>query len=111
MSAYQHRTLFVGDIKTSFLGSRLGPDLVLLHGRRVWRLRGNNLEAQYRTLAERFHVVAPDMLGWGETDELYSFSDLRHIKSTTLKTPRNGWNHRRFFRRQFQRRSYDPARR
>jgi hypothetical protein len=43
------------------------------------------VKTQYRTLAERFHAVAPDMLGWGETDELYSFSDLRHIKSTTLK--------------------------
>jgi len=52
-----------------------GPDLVLLHGGEygasaeiTWR---HNIEA----LASKFHVVAPDILGWGQTEKIYSFSD------------------------------------
>jgi pimeloyl-ACP methyl ester carboxylesterase len=43
--------------------------------------RRNNLEAQHRPLAERFHVIAPDMLGWGGTDKIYNFSIQRAIGS------------------------------
>ena len=75
MATYQHRTILVGDIKTHFLEAGNGPDLVLLHGGEygasaeiTWR---DNIDA----LAERFHVVAPDILGWGQTDKLYSFTD------------------------------------
>jgi 2-hydroxymuconate-semialdehyde hydrolase len=75
MSDYYHRTIVVGDIKTHFLEAGSGPDLVLLHGGEygasaeiTWR---HNIDA----LAQRFHVVAPDLLGWGQTDKLYSFSD------------------------------------
>jgi 2-hydroxymuconate-semialdehyde hydrolase len=75
MAAYQQRTIIVGDIKTHFLEAGSGPDLILLHGGEygasaeiTWR---DNIE----TLAKTFHVVAPDILGWGQTDKLYSFSD------------------------------------
>jgi pimeloyl-ACP methyl ester carboxylesterase len=75
MAAYQHRTLRVGDIKTHFLEAGSGPDLILLHGGEygasaeiTWR---HNIE----TLAKQFHVVAPDLLGWGGTDKVYSFTD------------------------------------
>ena len=75
MSSYQHRTISVGDIKTHFLEAGSGANLVLLHGGEygasaeiTWR---HNIEA----LAKQFHVVAPDILGWGQTDKIYSFSD------------------------------------
>jgi 2-hydroxymuconate-semialdehyde hydrolase len=75
MPPYQYRTIVVGDIKTFFLEAGSGPDLILLHGGEygasaeiTWRY---NIEA----LADRFHVIAPDLLGWGRTDKLYSFSD------------------------------------
>ncbi len=75
MAAYNHRTLLVGDIKTHFLEAGSGPDLVLLHGGEygasaeiTWR---HNIEP----LGRNFHVIAPDILGWGQTDKLYSFSD------------------------------------
>jgi len=75
MAAYQHRTIVVDDIKTHFLEAGSGPELVLLHGGEygasaeiTWR---HNIDA----LAKTFHVVAPDTLGWGQTDKLYSFSD------------------------------------
>jgi pimeloyl-ACP methyl ester carboxylesterase len=85
MIAYHQRTIYVGDIKTHFLEAGSGPDLVLLHGGEygasaeiTWR---HNIEP----LARQFHVLAPDMLGWGGTDKIYNFSDpaghrIRHIK-------------------------------
>jgi 2-hydroxymuconate-semialdehyde hydrolase len=75
MPAYQHRTILVSDIKTHFLEAGSGPDLVLLHGGEY----GASAEITWRynidELAKSFHVVAPDILGWGQTDKLYSFSD------------------------------------
>jgi 2-hydroxymuconate-semialdehyde hydrolase len=75
MATYQRRTILAGDFKTHFLEAGSGPDLVLLHGGEygasaeiTWR---HNIEA----VARNFHVIAPDTLGWGKTDKVYSFSD------------------------------------
>jgi 2-hydroxymuconate-semialdehyde hydrolase len=85
MASYQHRTILVGDIKTHFLEAGSGPDLVLLHGGEY----GASAEITWRynidALAERFHIVAPDILGWGQTDKLYSFTDpagmrIKHVR-------------------------------
>lgn len=85
MAAYQRRTLVADGIKTQFVEAGSGADLVLLHGGEygasaeiTWR---DNIEA----LARSFHVVAPDLLGWGGTDKIYSFSDpaglrIRHLQ-------------------------------
>jgi 2-hydroxymuconate-semialdehyde hydrolase len=85
MAEYQRRTINIGDIKTQFLEAGNGPDLVLLHGGEygasaeiTWR---HNMEE----LAKHFHIIAPDMLGWGGTDKIYSFSDpaghrIRHLQ-------------------------------
>jgi pimeloyl-ACP methyl ester carboxylesterase len=83
--SYRHRTLFVGDIKTHFLEAGQGLDLVLLHGGEYGASAEITWKHNIGALAERFHVVAPDMLGWGSTDKLYSFSDpagyrIRHLK-------------------------------
>jgi pimeloyl-ACP methyl ester carboxylesterase len=85
MVSYQHRTIIAGDIKTHFLEAGSGPDLILLHGGEY----GASAEITWRynieTLAERFHVVVPDILGWGQTEKIYSFSDpagmrIRHLQ-------------------------------
>lgn len=80
----QSRFLDVDGVRTHYLEAGEGRPLVLLHGGEFgasaelsWR---NNIDA----LAERFHVYAPDMLGYGETDKLHSFTDpsglrVRHI--------------------------------
>jgi pimeloyl-ACP methyl ester carboxylesterase len=85
MNPYHHRTLFVGDIKTRFLEAGSGPDLVLLHGGEYGASAEITWKHNIGLLAERFHVIAPDMLGWGGTDKVYNFSDpagyrIRHIK-------------------------------
>jgi 2-hydroxymuconate-semialdehyde hydrolase len=85
MAAYQHRTIYVGDIRTHFLEAGSGPDLILLHGGEY----GASAEITWRhnidLLAKTFHVIAPDTLGWGQTEKLYSFSDpaglrIRHLQ-------------------------------
>ncbi len=84
MAPYHHRTVFVGDIRTHFLEAGEGPPLVLLHGGEYGASAEITWKHNIATLAERFHVIAPDMLGWGGTDKIYSFSDpagyrIRHI--------------------------------
>ena len=75
MNPYHHRTVFVGDIKTHFLEAGDGPELVLLHGGEYGASAEITWKHNIGPLAERFHVIAPDMLGWGGTDKIYNFSD------------------------------------
>ena len=73
MANYERRIIIVGDIRTQFLEAGSGAHLVLLHGGEY----GASAEITWRynigELAKRFHVIAPDMLGWGGTDKIYSF--------------------------------------
>jgi pimeloyl-ACP methyl ester carboxylesterase len=75
MTGYQHRTIVAGDIRTHFLEAGSGPDLVLLHGGEYGASAEITWRANIEALAKRFHVIAPDILGWGQTDKVYSFSD------------------------------------
>lgn len=85
VASYQHRTIVAGDIKTHFLEAGSGPDLVLLHGGEYGASAEITWRANIAALAAKFHVVAPDILGWGQTDKIYSFSDpaglrIRHLQ-------------------------------
>src|SRR3989337_1107907 len=75
MPVYHHRTVRVDDIKTHFLEAGSGPDLVLLHGGEYGASAEITWKHNIESLAQQFHIVAPDVLGWGETDKIYSFSD------------------------------------
>src|SRR5690242_6736168 len=75
MTAYHHRTSVAGDIKTHFLEAGSGPHLVLLHGGEYGASAEITWRANIESLSKTFHVIAPDLLGWGRTDKLYSFSD------------------------------------
>jgi len=85
MASYEHRTVNIGGIRTHFLEAGSGPDLVLLHGGEYGASAEITWKHNIGQLAEHFHVVAPDMLGWGETDKIYNFSDpagyrIKHIE-------------------------------
>lgn len=82
---YQHRTISAGDIRTHYLEAGQGPHLVLLHGGEYGASAETTWRFDIAALAKNFHVVAPDMLGYGETDKIYSFSDpagfrIKHIQ-------------------------------
>jgi pimeloyl-ACP methyl ester carboxylesterase len=85
MAAYQHRIINVGEIKTHFLEAGQGPHLVLLHGGEYGASAEITWKHNIDYLAQRFRVVAPDMLGWGGTEKIYNFSDpsgyrIKHLK-------------------------------
>ena len=55
-----------GSIKTSYLSTGVGDTVICLHG------GGGGAVAWYPTisaLAEHFHVIAPDIVGYGESDK------------------------------------------
>ena len=85
MAGYQHRTIRVGDIRTHFLEAGTGPDLVLPHGGEYGASAEVTWKYNIEVLAQQFHVVAPDILGWGETDKIYSFSDPAGYRINHLK--------------------------
>lgn len=79
------RYVMVGDIRTHYLEGGQGEPVILLHSAEF----GGRAEFSWRynlgALAEHFHVYAPDMVGFGRTDKLYSFTDqwtlrVRHIR-------------------------------
>jgi pimeloyl-ACP methyl ester carboxylesterase len=80
MAPYRHAWLQVRGIRTHYLEAGEGPAVVLLHSGEY----GGCAELSWRytipALAERFRVLAPDMLGYGETAKLHAFdgpSELR----------------------------------
>ena len=85
MANYHHRSIVVRDIKTHFIEAGSGPDLVLLHGGEYGASAEITWKHNIETLAQQFHVVGPDVLGWGQTEKIYSFSDpagyrIKHMK-------------------------------
>lgn len=75
----------VGPLETHYLEAGAGPTLVLLHGGEYGASAEVTWGASIPVLAENFHVIAPDMLGYGQTAKVYSFSDpsglrIRHLQ-------------------------------
>src|SRR5262245_47936288 len=111
MSAYHHRSLFVGDIKTHFLEAGQGPELILLHGGEYGASAEITWKHNIGSLAERFHVIAPDMLGWGGTDKIYNFSDPAGYRINHLRRLFDLLGiHQAFFVGNFSRRRHNPSR-
>jgi 2-hydroxymuconate-semialdehyde hydrolase len=87
---YQHRTIEVNGIQTHYLEAGEGFPLVLLHSGEF----GASAELSWRfnipRLAERFHVYAPDMVGFGLTEKLHHFTGasdfrIRHLQAFCRK--------------------------
>jgi pimeloyl-ACP methyl ester carboxylesterase len=81
-------SLFVvaGGVRTHYLEAGQGEPLILIHGAEF----GGRAEFSWRlnipALASQFHVLAPDMVGFGQTDKIFNFSDrngfrVRHIRA------------------------------
>src|ERR1700731_4304827 len=80
----QHRTVVVDGLSTSYLETGHGDPVVLLHGGEFGVSAEIGWEATMPALAEQYRVLAPDMLGFGQSAKVVDFNDgrgmrIRHI--------------------------------
>jgi pimeloyl-ACP methyl ester carboxylesterase len=74
----------VDGIRTHYLEAGTGPHLVLLHSGEFGGCSELSWEFNIAPLAEYFHVLAPDFVGFGRSDKLRDFTNhgtrmIRHI--------------------------------
>jgi pimeloyl-ACP methyl ester carboxylesterase len=79
MAAIQSKFVEVDGINTHYLeaGPKDAPTVALLHSGEFGGCAEISWEFTIPALAEHFHVVAPDWLGFGRTDKVYDFADQR----------------------------------
>jgi pimeloyl-ACP methyl ester carboxylesterase len=68
-----HYTVIDG-IRTHYLEAGSGPNVILLHSGEFGACAELSWEYLMAGLARHYRVVAPDLLGFGETDKVYDFS-------------------------------------
>jgi pimeloyl-ACP methyl ester carboxylesterase len=78
------KTILVDGLTTGYLEAGQGDPVVLLHGGEFGVSAELGWEHNISALAERFRVLAPDMLGFGESAKVIDFNDgrgmrIRHI--------------------------------
>lgn len=81
---FARKTIDVDGLTTSYLEAGIGDPVVLLHGGEFGAGAELGWERVIDTLAEHYWVLAPDMLGFGETAKVIDFNDgrgmrIRHI--------------------------------
>lgn len=64
----QSHTIDAGGIKTSYLEAGSGQPVIMLHGSGPGVSATANWQYNIGPLAERFHVLAPDIVGFGATE-------------------------------------------
>tara|TARA_R110002126_G_scaffold52897_22_gene143462 strand:- start:2025 stop:2888 length:864 start_codon:yes stop_codon:yes gene_type:complete len=79
MAAIESRFVEVDGIDTHYLeaGPADAPTVALLHSGEFGGCAEISWEFTIPALAEHFHVIAPDWLGFGRTDKVYDFADQR----------------------------------
>jgi pimeloyl-ACP methyl ester carboxylesterase len=91
--AFEPRTIDAGGIETSYLEAGSGEAVLMLHGSGPGVSALANWQHNIPTLAQRFHVLAPDIVGFGTTerpedivyslrswtDHVWAFMDARGI--------------------------------
>ncbi|QZH60186.1 alpha/beta hydrolase [Mycolicibacterium farcinogenes] len=81
---FARKTIDVNGLATSYLGAGQGDPVVLLHGGEFGAGAELGWERVIGELAEHYRVLAPDMLGFGESAKVVDFNDgrgmrIRHI--------------------------------
>ncbi|WKG01832.1 alpha/beta fold hydrolase [Mycolicibacterium sp. HK-90] len=81
---FARRTIDVDGLTTSYLEAGVGDPVVLLHGGEFGVSAELGWERVIGELAEHYRVLAPDMLGFGESAKVIDFNDgrgmrIRHI--------------------------------
>lgn len=80
----QRRYVVVDGLATSYLEAGTGDPVVLLHGGEFGVSAELGWEHNIASLAQHYRVIAPDMLGFGESAKVIDFTDgrgmrIRHI--------------------------------
>lgn len=83
-TGFDHRVIPVDGLSTHFLEAGEGDPVVLLHGGEFGVSAEIGWEKVIPALAERYRILAPDMLGFGESAKVIDFNDgrgmrIRHI--------------------------------
>jgi 2-hydroxymuconate-semialdehyde hydrolase/2-hydroxy-6-oxo-octa-2,4-dienoate hydrolase len=96
--ALQPRTVDAGGIETSYLEAGAGEPVLMLHGSGPGVSAMANWQNNIGTLAQRFRVLAPDIVGFGATerpenvtyslrtwtDHIWAFIDAHGIEKTAI---------------------------
>jgi pimeloyl-ACP methyl ester carboxylesterase len=96
--AFEPRTIDAGGIETSYLEAGSGDTVLMLHGSGPGVSALANWQHNIPTLAQRFHVLAPDIVGFGATqrpedivyslrtwtDHVWAFMDARGIEEARV---------------------------
>jgi pimeloyl-ACP methyl ester carboxylesterase len=96
--AFESRTIDAGGIETSYLEAGSGETVLMLHGSGPGVSALANWQHNIPTLAQRFHVLAPDIVGFGTTerpedivyslrtwtDHIWAFMDARGIEKARV---------------------------
>jgi 2-hydroxymuconate-semialdehyde hydrolase len=77
---FERKTTLVDGLTTSYLEAGAGDPLVLLHGGEFGASAELGWERNIAALAERYRVLAPDMLGFGESAKVIDFVDGRGMR-------------------------------
>lgn len=77
----QSKFVMVGDIRTHYFEAGEGDNyLILLHGGEYGGCAETSYEYNIDALAQNFHVFALDMVGFGLTEKLISFENMRSLR-------------------------------
>ena len=96
--AFEPKTIDAGGIETSYLETGSGETVLMLHGSGPGVSALANWQHNIPTLAQRFHVLAPDIVGFGSTerpedivyslrtwtDHVWAFMDARGMEKARL---------------------------
>ena len=96
--AFEPTTINAGGIETSYLEAGSGETVLMLHGSGPGVSAQANWQRNIPTLAQRFHVLAPDIVGFGTTerpedivyslrtwtDHIWAFMDARGIEKARV---------------------------
>jgi 2-hydroxymuconate-semialdehyde hydrolase len=75
-----HRTAAVDGLATSYLEAGTGDPVILLHGGEFGASAEIGWEHNITALAARYRVLAPDMLGFGQSAKVIDFNDGRGMR-------------------------------
>ena len=81
MHGIESKFVLADGFRTHYFEGGRGPTVVLLHSGEFGGCAELSWEFTMPALAEHFHVLAPDWLGFGESAKIFSFDDMRGLRA------------------------------